>query len=283
MNITENRNLKKINTIRSTPWLQRNRYSQPITDLFNECDSQDHLWIVSKLIQEFNFIDSARYVDEVESMAHQIETKWALAPKETLIAAICDSSAPDGSQSIIRTLEVSLPTSWKGCIHNNINVAFSSNKKNIVLVDDFIGSGEKLSLKISRLIKHLSSQEKESTIYLLSLAGMDSGLQLLSNTVGGNIYCPISMSKAISDNIKNPSDRAKAMDAMIELEQKILPLTPYPRDPKFKEYNFGYMLSEAIFFVETLNIPNNVFPIFWKESINENGSRKKRNTMFCRR
>jgi hypothetical protein len=283
MNITESRNLKKIITVRNTPWLQRNRYSQPITDLYNECNSSDHLWIVSKLIQDFNFIDSERYVDEVTKMANFMMSQWKLLPKDTLVTAISESSKPDGSQAVIRTLEVNLPINWKHSIHNNINVAFSSPKKNIVLVDDFVGSGEKLSLKLKRLMTHLESNGHESTIYLLTLGGMNSGLQMIRHTLGGNVYCPISMKRAISDNIMEPLERAKAVNAMIELEQKILPLTPYPRNLNFIEYNFGYLLSESIFFVETLNIPNNVFPIFWREFTNANGKKGTRNSMFRRR
>jgi hypothetical protein len=283
MDITESRNLQIIDTIRKAPWLQRSRYSRPITNLFDECDSTEHIWIVGKLIQDFHFIDSERYVDEVTNMANVIENVWGLSPNDTLVTAICDSTKPDGSQSVIRTLEVSLPRSWKASIHNNINVAFSEPKKNIVLVDDFVGSGGKLSPKIDRLLSNLKSKGYEPTLYLLILAGMKSGLDVLHTVVSGNLYCPIIMTKAISDNISDPLERAKAVDAMLELEQKILPVTPFPRKDKFKEYNFGYMLSEAIFCVETLNIPNNVFPIFWKEVVYNEGAACKRYPMFCRR
>jgi hypothetical protein len=283
MNITEKRTLQKINTIQGAKWTQRNRYSESITSLFDECETDDQMWIVGKLIKDFNYIESNRYVDEVDKMARVIENKWLLSPNDTIVVAICDSTATDGSQTIVKTLEVQLPLNWKSSIHNNMNEAFLNPKKNIVLVDDFVGTGEKLRSKLMRLQNKLDSEGHICNIFLLSLAGMNVGFNVLSNILNDNLFFSIKMDKAISVNIINPSEKAKAINAMIELETKLLPITPYPKKKSFKEYNFGFNLSESIFYVDFLNIPNNVFPIFWKEVINNEGSTYKRNSIFRRR
>lgn len=283
MDINENRNLKKIITLRNATWTQKNRFNKPFNDLYNECQSEDQLWIVSKLIEEFNFIDSSRFVDEVEKMGDCIQKTWMLNPKDTIITAICDSSKPDGSQSVIRTLETCLPVTWKNSIHNNINEAFHKPNQNIVLVDDFAGTGKKVYERIIRLMHHLKTNDYESNVYLVVLAGMEDGLDILEKALNGKSFCSIKMSKAISENISCSKEKARAIDAMIELEQRILLPTPYPKEERFMEYNFGFLLSEAIFFVEALNVPNNVFPIFWKERGYNNGKQITRDPIFRRR
>lgn len=280
---SEERRLEEIAILRNVNWLQKNRFSVPINELFAECKTEQHLWIISKLLKEFKYIDSGMYLEVIDFLASVITEIWGLDSNQTIITAICDSTKIDGSQVIATHLRNSLPTAFGKCVFNSIDKAFQTTKKNIVLVDDFIGSGEKIRLRLLRLLKHLNEKGLEPDIYILSFAGMTYGINVLKNVGVKDIFTAYEMSKAISENIRNPDERSKAIDAMIELEQGLLRVTPHPRDLKFNEYNFGFGQSETIFYSELLRIPNNVFPIFWKENGLTNEQQiKKRNPIFRR-
>ena len=60
---------------------------------------------------------------------------------------------------------------------------------------------------------------------------------------------------------------------MLQLEQKL------EHSQKFIYFPFGKDKSEALFYIDEFNIPNNVFPIFWWEKTLHG----IRNTMFTRK
>ena len=283
MTLPDSRILQRVNTLRKAMWANKERYALALTNLFNECESEDQIWMVRKLLEEFVFINSDIFVNEISKISNQIENVWSLAPKDTIILATCDSAKPDGSQSVVRALEVELPLRWRGKIYNNIYQAFASRTQNLILVDDFIGSGKTLDGKVARIFKHAIDKGSHPNIYLTGLAGMEVGINRLEVLLNNRVFIPIRMHKAISHNIADANDRKRAIDSMIELEQKLLPVTPYPKPKKLQEYNFGYNLSEAIYFQEGANVPNNVFPIFWKENINVEGKSVSRTSLFRRR
>jgi len=273
---------RKINTLRKISWASKERYTQPLSLLYDECKSDGHLWIIGKLLQDFEYVDSNRYVKELTKVSDQIESIWNLKPANTMIIAISENDRPDGSQAFVHALGPQLNQNWKNKIINNIGFAFSEKFdpeiENIVLADDFIGTGEKMAKKLNRLINHFSNKyESKIAIYVVALAGMSTGISNIKTTKV-KIFVPIKMEKAISVNIRNKIDRTNAINSMIELEQNILPITPIRG--KFIEYNFGYKLSEALYYQEGANIPNNVFPIFWKDSY-ENPT-KQRYPLFRR-
>ena len=81
------------------------------------------------------------------------------------------------------------------------------------------------------------------------------------------------LSKGISENIEEPN-KAKAIRLMEQLEEKLKEEVRNKRMPKF-----GYKRSESLFALESNNIPNNVFPIFWWKYLKDNTVRK---TLFSR-
>ncbi|GAB7562951.1 hypothetical protein LG202_09900 [Methylobacillus methanolivorans] len=282
MNIDINKNLSQIELLENVPWLARERYSIAINNLFSECDTDDQIWLICKLLSEFKLLNSTEFTDSITLIAKHINSVWCFKD-DAIICATSDSDKPDGSQSIIRALEVDLNPKNYNAIYNNISPAFF-NKKNsstILLVDDFLGTGTTMLRKIQRLKNHLEKKDVIPTIYFACLAGMNEGFENLKKILGDkNVFIPIIFTKAISENITDDEQRKKAINAMLELEYKILPITPYPRKINFKEYNFGFNLSEALYCQEGANIPNNVFPIFWKGNLS--GESKSRKALFHR-
>lgn len=119
----------------------------------------------------------------------------------------------------------------------------------LILVDDYIGSGNTLSATIAELTQN---QTIKNNYAVLSVVIQDDTIKHLKET---NIehYYGFSMNKGISNNYAAPilDEKIKTME---EIESKI---------PKVKNYRFGYEKSEAL--VTLIRTPNNTFPIFWKE------------------
>ena len=106
----------------------------------------------------------------------------------------------------------------------------------------------------------------EAEYFVVVLAGMKQGLDKLRGEVGADhVHCGIELQKGITEAIPQ-AERNRAIEAMLELESRLLPPRRIPRHADDISYNFGYGQSEALFWIEGANIPNNVFPIFWWET-----------------
>lgn len=119
----------------------------------------------------------------------------------------------------------------------------------LILVDDYIGTGNTLSTTIAELTKN---ETIKNNFAVLSVVIQNDTIRHLQET---NIqhYYGISMDKGISNNYSAPILEEK-IRTMEEIEKKIF---------KVKNYRFGYEKSEAL--VTLIRTPNNTFPIFWKE------------------
>lgn len=81
------------------------------------------------------------------------------------------------------------------------------------------------------------------------------------------------LKKGISELVP-PQYKTVSLQSMEELEDKLLKKYGKRRLPKF-----GYKESETLFALESQNIPNNVFPIFWWPYLND---KSERTTFFKR-
>ena len=237
-----------------------------LSDLFSECQTENQIMMLKELLSKFNYLTSSELQEGAKEIALAISQKWALNPKDTLIVAISDGDRTDGSQYLVKSVETALARAGtRFDVRNQLGPAFHEvqNKKtkykNIVILDDFIGTGGKVSGVIERLQKYITHQK----IYIASLAGMNFGIDHISKSCGCDIFSFISYKKSISDEFLEPK-RSAYISAMIELEERIIPPSTYPRNSREKCYMLGYGESEALYFLEGFSVPNNVFPIFWK-------------------
>lgn len=120
-------------------------------------------------------------------------------------------------------------------------------KKFIILVDDFIGSGDTAKNSIAHCKSVMRSDDK---LVVLTLVGMEHALQELQS-IGVQVVCGEQVKKGIKENddISNKNIAYSVMDA-IEGNLEI--------DPMFLR---GYDQSEAL--VTLLRTPDNTFPIYW--------------------
>ena len=119
----------------------------------------------------------------------------------------------------------------------------------LILVDDFIGSGNTLESTLKKIAENESIQNK------FSIASVVIQEETINSLTERNIHFVYgrTMQKGISSYYEEPIVSAKK-EIMTKIEDRI---------QKVKEYRFGYEKSEAL--VSMIRTPNNTFPIFWKE------------------
>lgn len=121
----------------------------------------------------------------------------------------------------------------------------------IVLVDDFIGTGETAIAAVDYIHELAPALKDNSQIVAFSIIALRKGIENLSN-IGVKTYCSIEKRKAISEEMVD-SDREAATAIMQKIESKLKKLKA--------DYRFGYKGSEALVSME--RCPNNTFPVYW--------------------
>lgn len=126
-----------------------------------------------------------------------------------------------------------------------------NDKFRIVLVDDFIGSGE-TAVAAAEYIKKLAGDKIQNRqIMFLSIVAMQRGVDTLAEK-GYRVFSKFICKRGISDSYDDPL-KSQFITQMREVESGLKKL-----EDKFR---FGYQGSEALVCME--RCPNNTFPIYW--------------------
>ncbi|WP_175781034.1 phosphoribosyltransferase-like protein [Burkholderia cenocepacia] len=244
--------------VREKVWLE-SRDGQLI-NLLNVCDTERQQELIFDLIARFHYSGDADLRRSAANIAETIRATWGLVAADTKIIAIADKDEADGSQFLTQALRqhFSRDEGWRGAnfLGQITSVAsVSSDIKNIVLVDDFIGTGTKISRKFAWTKKKLSEIGVACDIYMCSMAAMEASRPVL-DSLGGKYFSDVWLTRGISDHFEGGT-LADAISDMHQLENKLEGLPA--------NYCFGFKASESIYYHEPFNVPNNVFPIFWWE------------------
>lgn len=241
------------------PWLAYENVLG-LYELWNLTSNEEQKELLEFLIENFSYVDSDEFREACKAIANQIEIVWNLSPENTIVTAICDNVEPDGSQYLVQALKNKLSSGkWKKGLYNAItNAVYNvSDNENFVIVEDFIGTGNKVDRKIRYVLNTLLQRNISGVnIFVCSLAAMNFSSKRIEPLVK-DLYSCKWLFKGISELA--PEDKKEVYTReMLNLEQHL----------KFvgkqrKRYSFGYEKSETLFSVESTNVPNNVFPIFW--------------------
>lgn len=150
---------------------------------------------------------------------------------------------------------------------------YNKGKNEIIIIDEFIGSGKTLKSRINYLEKNIPG---DFTLKCCFIAGIKNTIDDLIDD-GIDIYCPLQLDKGISDYYEG-DELTKVELLMLDLELKLAQLI---NQKELYNYSFGYGGAEALYTMEGCNgnTPNSVFPIFWWLKDKENNYR---NTVLTR-
>lgn len=250
------------------PWLKEKQL--PLTELIDDCTQQEQQLLICELLQRFTFLDGSDFQAAIQGIADYIQNDLGLTAADCSIAASDNGRFADSSHLIVYSLKAS---KWKSQGWNTTSfvsslteLVRSSAKGNLIIVDEFIGTGETAEKKVKWLRDQLVGKGENPKIYFAVVAGMEAGIKRVCASVDG-IFSAYKLPRGISDaypdaEVQRNIDAMKAMEATLGVEG---------RRGKISKHSLGYKGSEALYSRANGNTPNNVFPIFWWE-VRKDGS-----------
>ena len=121
----------------------------------------------------------------------------------------------------------------------------------VILVDDFIGSGETAVSAVNWLTDSFGTDPKQ--IIILSIAALEMGIDHVRQKTGVEVYAYYIFRKGISDYYSD-DQRDGCLKTMAGIEDKL---------KVDSDFRLGYAQSEAL--ISLIRTPNNTFPVFWKK------------------
>jgi uracil phosphoribosyltransferase len=144
----------------------------------------------------------------------------------------------------VNTVKVLVKNEW-------LHPILKANNWKLLLVDDFIGTGETAETALNELIQETGISLNR--IIVLALVSQNAGYQRLVSHGVTVVYSEM-RKKGISDEFVDPT-RQQFLSIMKSIED-MLRVKPINR--------FGYKGSEALVTLE--RTPNNTFPVYWDAS-----------------
>lgn len=134
---------------------------------------------------------------------------------------------------------------------------FDNNNSILVLVDDYVGSGE-TAIEICKeyIITAIKNGNiNPSNIKVVTIAAQIDGINAVKNLLNIDVISAMTFGKGISDKYVN-NEKIEKENIMMAIEN-ILNIDT--------SFNFGFKKSEAL--ITMLNkTPNNTFPVYWYET-----------------
>ena len=248
--------------------------------LLREFDKSDEIELIIDLLNDFTYLTYAQYTKYLQDLSTNIVRSGFKVDQTQIVAFTCDSEA-DSGQKILNDLKVNLQKMGWGKVEtvNNINKAVQKcheGKKNqIILVDEFIGSGRTVRNRVNLLNKRIVTNYE---LKIFVICGMDFAVtELENNNNKYTIYCALRLRRGIEERYSG-EELTRMKEIMNRMESK---LAQTINNENFEDYAFGFGRAEALYSMEECNgnTPNSVFPIFWwpKDVKNE-----KRSTLLTR-
>lgn len=120
----------------------------------------------------------------------------------------------------------------------------------IILLDDYIGSGETAISAINWFVQCHNVPLKQ--IVIITIAAQEIGIQLVQDKTGVLVFSCRRFKRGISDQYTGEQLNSYTQ-IMTRIENKLKVID---------EDRFGYNHSEAL--ISLIRTPNNTFPVFWK-------------------
>jgi len=238
------------------------------------CSSIDEQMLLASLLRRFEFVTSQALEAILRKTQKQITDVWGLNSKSTRIVALNDGNDADSSQAILWHLKSAFAVADDWSSKQFVNSLVLAAKEaivddmDVVLIDEFIGTGKQAWRRISWLRGELASRNcKPRKVYLCVVARLEKPSYDIPSLVD-DYYAGLTLKRGISDHFEG-ANTGSALSQMLRLESELL-----PKYRKSKMPSLGYGQSEALYSSEAGNTPNNVFPIFWWKWL-KNGERRK--------
>ncbi len=242
------------------PWLCDKENS--LVELIKLCETAEQKDLIIDLLGEFKYLDQKVLNQYLNFITDCIINDTGFEEDKTIIAAITIDDEADSSQRVLNDIKVPLfANGWSNVKtvnrFNDIPKNFKKGKKQIILIDEFIGSGKTILGRIKNIKEWLNGDFELKFCFLV---GMDFGIKIIEN-LGYEVHCPLRLPKGISERYSG-AFAINAIEKMRELEDK---LAQEINHHALQTFSLGYNDTQALYSLESCfgNTPNSVFPIFW--------------------
>ncbi len=238
-------------------WL-KNR-GDKLTELVDEFGDDRKIQLIFELIDRFLVVDHLMIGKALDAIADQISEGWKLPENSTQIVATSFDEFADSGQAVLHALKPTLAK--RKLAYPLINLVGKSTRKlanwpNVVLVDEFSGTGKTIVGRIEYLRADAEKRGAQLNVHVALIACMKSAKAAIEQT-GVAVYAHNFLGKGISD-YHDGEERTSRLDIMDEMEASLAQQWRGKPLPKL-----GYGEAEALYAAEAWNVPNSVFPVFW--------------------
>jgi len=265
-----------INLFFKNRWLSSKE--KELRELINFCDKKESKDLLFSLLGRFYYLDYENYNTILNGIADYIVNDSGFCEVNTQLLSLTWDEEADSSQRVLDSIKHPV---YKRGWHSikTVNVfgkainAYSTGKTQILMIDEFIGSGKTLKNRLNYLRKNIQGKFEVKCCFVAGIKPVISEL----TEEGVDIFCPLQFDKGISDYFKG-TELSTVEDLMLDLELK---LAQKINEKELYNYSFGYGSAEALYTMEGCNgnTPNSTFPIFWWLQ-DKNGN--LRNTLLTR-
>lgn len=259
---------------RKQPWLSEK--VQELTHLlYQECVNDDERALILDLLERFTYVSSMRFSELINEFVEDIVTDPDLTDFSTQIVAMTGDNNSDSAQFVLYALKpVFEKQGWRHhSTVTNFQKAYRQYTKsaqahyNLVLVDEFVGSGATVIGRIKKL-RHMFEENGVTNfnIKVKVLAASTVGMNKIKEA-GINVTSLLTLKQGISEHYDAAlvSDKLKLMDRLESILSTHYETRELPKR--------GYGGTESLYTRDIGNTPNSVFPIFWWPILADNSSR----------
>ncbi|WP_217520585.1 phosphoribosyltransferase [Vibrio metschnikovii] len=265
-------------------WLRDECYDSGLTTLLTEFPNEPERNLILTLLSRVQHFNISDRVNDIATLVKRIE-ELQLDPQKTLIVATAKESESDGSKAWQYFFKFYLAQhrTWNenalvSSLESSYQKLVERVYENVIIFDDFIGSGETMVRKVNEFSSSLEQRKlKVPNIHIFALAGMEFGVRYIEGELNKEVVCPVLVKKGISEQEINEQQKDDEIQLMLKMEKSL------EQRYKWKAFtgkcSLGFNKSEALYQVQYTNCANNVFPIFW---LAPKGKNRFRNTLFYR-
>lgn len=253
--------------VKDHEWLLKKH--NELSSLLTFCKDKTELDLIYDLLNRFFFLYQKEMGRCWQQMADQIFKVWKLDQNDTQIVAMNIGDDADSSQAVLQMLKVPIRQliNKRATYKNTIDASIKhvANKPCLVIVDEFIGSGDTVKNNIGYLEQRLEEEQISSEvkskvrIYICVVAAMEHSLPNFEKLVD-DVFAVHYLKKGISGYYEFPQ-LSRKLDTMLQMESRL----EYSPDSIY--FPFGYKKSEALYGTDEWNAVNNLFPIFWWDKL----------------